>query len=501
MPPAVHKNEDKESTDTRAETSVTVRDSTMSDVLTWVGFLKSEQKILKGQLGDSPKNFLTITSRELEQVAKELASTSSGTAKMTIGLTRMKLLKGLIHWANDKERIGLEVTMQIPSNDEVGAKFEFLEELRVSIERQGIRMKTTESQSEARSKTASPGKLKDERQWDKWEKGLVLMLSILRGVNGVPLSYVIREKEHQRGVQYNSFIDESVAKVSLKGPPFEADTRTVHETIEMLTGGENATHWLKELENKADGRKDMTALRSHFRGAGNQSRRISSAQGLHATLHYKNEQAMKFTDFITKVKAMFDIYQDCGEPQTESAKLRFLWDKVDSAYLQIPMEVSKAALSHASTSWTFVTACDHLASQIAVDGKPKVKFAASAIDSGKAANKSNIMKDGKLFTGSYPGNEWFKVLTKDEHDKVTAERRKGGKPHFAKKGKQDNNREVQALEKKLKKSKKTISSLKRATNDDEDEASSDTGSSADGDNAGNAFGGRAEKQRKKKKKN
>jgi hypothetical protein len=472
----------------------------MSDILTWLGFDASERKILTAQLGDSPRNFVSTTSRELEQVAKELASTGSGTSKMTIGLARMKLLKGVIHWANDKERIGQDVNMQVPSNDEVGARFEFLEELRLSIERQGIRVKTTEAQREARSKAASPGKLKDERQWDKWEKGLTLMLSILRGVNGVPLSYVIREKEHQRGVQYNSFLDESVAKVSLSGPPFEADTRSVHEIIETLTGGENATHWLKELENKADGRKDMIALRSHFRGAGNQSRRISSAQGLHATLHYKNERAMKFTDFITKVKEMFDIYQDCGEPQTESAKLRFLWDKVDSAYLQIPMEVIKAALSHDSNSWTFVTACDHLASQIAVDGKPKVKFAASAIDSGKAADKSNIMKDGKIFTGSYPGNEWFDVLTKDERDKVMAERRKSGKPNSSKNSKKNDNRKVQALEKKLQKSKKTISSLKRATKEEKDETSSDSDSSTDGDNAGNAFGGRAEKQRKKKKK-
>jgi hypothetical protein len=497
MPPAVQ--DDGASTEEQPEVTETA--STMSDVLTWVGFTASERKILLTQLGDDQRNFLSMTARELEHLAKELATSSnSGVTKMTIGLTRLKLLKGTIHWANDKERIGTEVCIQVPEYDKLGAKFEFLEELRVSIERQAIRMKTTESQRETRSKDASPGHLKDERQWDKWEKGLELMLSILRGVNGVPLSYVIREVEHVGGTQYNSFLDESVAKVSLTGPQFEADTRTVHEIIETLTSSENATHWLKDIKNKSDGRKDMAALRSHFRGAGNQSRRITSAQGLHATLHYKNERAMKFTDFISKVKEMFDIYQDCGEPQTESAKLRFLWDKVDSATLQIPIEVIKADLSRDSTSWTFVTSCDHLASQIPLDGKPKVKFAASAIDSGKAAEKSNIMKDGKIFTGTFPGNEWFDLLTKDERDKVSAERRKVGKSNFGKRGKPRHDRKVKALEKKLKASKKTISSMKRATTAEEAEASSDSDSSSEGDNAGNAFGGRAGKQRKKKKK-
>jgi hypothetical protein len=495
MPPAAVDAEE-ESDD---EPEVTVRDSTMSDVLTWVGFLPAEKRILLTQLGDNQINFLGISSRELEHLAKE-SDRATGVTRMTIGLTRLKLLKGTIHWAKDKERLGMNVNLKIASNDEIGAKFEFLEELRVSIEREAIRKMTTETQRETRSKAASPGNLRDERQWDKWEKGLKLMLSILMGVNGVPLSYVIREEEHKRGVQYSSFQDESVAKVSLKGPKFEADARTVHEIIETLTSGENATHWLKDIKDKSDGRQDMITLRSHFRGAGNQSRRISSAQNLHATLHYKNERAMKFTDFITKVKEMFDIYEDCGEPQTESAKLRFLWDKVESATLQIPMEVIKAALSRDATSWNFVTACDHLASQLPADGKPKVKFAASAIDSGKVAETSIIMKDGEIFTGTYPGNEWFSVLTKDERDKVTAARRKGGKRSPAKKGKPRSNRKVQSLEKQLKKSKKTISSMKRATKEEEAETSSASDSSSDGDNAGNAFGGRAEKQRKKKKK-
>jgi hypothetical protein len=503
MPPENSSDADSIDNSTQPDTTAE-RDCTMSDVLKWVGFDAAEQKILLGQLGNELRMFLNITAKELDQLSKELSGTSAGTDKMKIGFMRMRLLKGVIYWAMDKQRLGMTVTMIVDTGDEATAQFEFLEELNTSIDRQAIRVQSTDS-IEAMGKAASPGKLKDEKNWDKWEQGLYLMLSILRGVNGVPLSYVIREKEHKAGDIYNSFLKESIAKVSLKGPQFEADSRTVHAIIETLTSGENAAHWLTELKNKDDGRKDMAALQAHYRGAGNQSRRISNAQGLQVTLHYKNERAMKFSDFISKAKEMFDIFTDCKEPQTESVKLRFLWEKIDSAILQTPMEIMKADLSRDADSWTFVTACDHLASLIPADGK-SVTFKASAIESGKGAATSSIMRNGKIFTGTYPKEEWFDVLTKDERDQVMTERKKGGKSHFDRKKKPTNERKIQALEKQLKKSKKTISkskktisSMKRSTKEEDDDAS-DSDSSTDGDNAGNAFGGRAEKQRQKKKK-
>lgn len=154
----------------------------------------------------------------------------------------------------------------------------------------------------------------------------------------------------------------------------------------------------------------------------------------------------------------------------------------------MPIEIVKADLSRNTNTWTFVKACDHLASLIPVNGKPGVKFAASAMESEKSAAKSNIIRNGTIFIGTYSPTDWFEVLTKDKGDQVHAECKKGGKPHYSKKNKPRSNQKIQALEKKLKKSKK------RATNKAEDDDTSDRDSSPDGVNAGNAFGGRAEKK-------
>jgi hypothetical protein len=315
-------------------------------------------------------------------------------------------------------------------------------------------------------------------------------------------------KKNTRRAMCPAFVDQCTARAKLEGPEFEADTRTVHQILQSLTVGENAAIWLKDLAKKNDGRKDMAALRSHYRGAGNQSRRINQAKRLHETLHYKNERAMKFSDFISKAKQMFNIYEDCKETQPESAKLRFLWQKVDNQELQPAIEAMRAQLGQNASAWTFVTACDHLASQIPADGTTRAKFTTSALDrgGGNGDATSKIMRDGKIHTGQYTKTEWWDVLSQEDRDRVMAERKKTRSQHTGKKNAKSKpkgqDRKVKALEKKVKNFERKLSSLQRSTGATEDSSAS-SDSSVDGDNAGNAFGGRAAKKsaKKKRKKN
>ena len=57
-------------------------------------------------------------------------------------------------------------------------------------------------------------------------------LPCIPGVSGVPLSYVIREKEIADGDKdYDSFNEEAIACCQLSGPTFQADARKVHQLI------------------------------------------------------------------------------------------------------------------------------------------------------------------------------------------------------------------------------------------------------------------------------
>jgi hypothetical protein len=64
---------------------------------------------------------------------------------------------------------------------------------------------------------------------------------------------------------------------------------------------------------------------------------------------------------------MFNIFDECKEPYVEAAKLRFLWENIQCPQLFGQMDAMKVQLGQDETSWTFVTACDHLASHIPND--------------------------------------------------------------------------------------------------------------------------------------
>ena len=52
------------------------------------------------------------------------------------------------------------------------------------------------------------------------------------------------------------------------------------------------------------------------------------AERLRESLHYRNERAMSFEVFLSKVQRMFNIFESQKEPMTEDAKVRFLLKKM-----------------------------------------------------------------------------------------------------------------------------------------------------------------------------
>ena len=68
------------------------------------------------------------------------------------------------------------------------------------------------------SKAADPGKFKDERKWPEWEKAFINYLSVIPGVNGIPLSYVVRELENPTpGTEYATFNKRMINQALLNG--------------------------------------------------------------------------------------------------------------------------------------------------------------------------------------------------------------------------------------------------------------------------------------------
>ena len=392
--------------------------SPFGQVLLWIGYDASQTKVLEEELGD----LATIGSARRTEIADILKTYSQRTVsagRITSGLNKTTKMQALAHWVRDFRRVGKEVTIDGLTKDS------FLEALVNAEERAEARASDKES-ADARAKEASPGKLTTEKDWDKWETRLTNQLSILQGVLEVPLVYVIREaKDVEPNVTFETYTEECIAKCPLEGPYFEADARTVHQLIESYTTGENSEVWIKRIRRYQNGRLDMEALRAHYRGEGNQTRRITDAETMRDTLHYKGESAMPFATFLAKVQRMFNLFDQIGEPYSESAKLRFLLDKVQNQDLKHALEAVRTGISINPNAFTFTSAANHFSSLV----KPRAKRELAAVTfTGDATcstmENSPIWKNGKIHTGYYAN---WRQLSKQDRDAVLAERDRQGK--------------------------------------------------------------------------
>ena len=67
---------------------------------------------------------------------------------------------------------------------------------------------------------------------------------------------------------------------------------------QLLTGkvlDDHAEEWIRDDKNKQNGRVDYHNLRLPFEGEGNVSHRITHAEAIYKTLHYRQERSMKFS--------------------------------------------------------------------------------------------------------------------------------------------------------------------------------------------------------------
>jgi hypothetical protein len=78
---------------------------------------------------------------------------------------------------------------------------------------------------------------------------------------------------------------------------------------------------------KQDGRLDIKALRASLQRSRASRVRIKEAEAVRRNLMYKNERAITFERFCTKLAAMFTAYADNDEPFPDTQRIRLLMDR------------------------------------------------------------------------------------------------------------------------------------------------------------------------------
>ena len=301
---------------------------------------------------------MSTKAKDISSLAESYGRRTVADGRVIFGLRRIRHLIGLIHWVQDFRRVGEEPTIAGFVNAE-----RFREALEAAFDRADVR-KIEGDQSETLSKAADPGKLKDERKWTEWEPAFVNYLSTIPGVTGVPLSYVVRQHEMPTpGEDYGNFNERSISCAPLTGSIFQANTRKVHQLVKSFLQAETAEQWVRPHIKAQNGRRDMKALRDHYTGEGNTSRRIAVAERLRDSLHYKNEKSMQFSSFLAKMQTMFNIFEEENEIMSEQAKVRILLKKVEHPELR--SAINALRIRATMDGMTFTECANHLSGMVA----------------------------------------------------------------------------------------------------------------------------------------
>ena len=132
----------------------------------------------------------------------------------------------------------------------------------------------------------------------------------------------------------NDFMARSIAWAPLDDDSFRADARKVHQLLMNFLVAESAEQWIKDLTPRVSGRRNMEALHNHYVGEGNASRRITTAEKLRESIHYKTKHSLPFGTFLHRMQKMFNIFKEEGEQLTVNAQVRELFKRVQLTQLQ-----------------------------------------------------------------------------------------------------------------------------------------------------------------------
>ena len=469
------------------------QDLTLPLALEWIGFNAEPQcQAIIEDLFSTLEEVADVDVGDIDKVASSFAKRPAA-QRIIFGHRRTKFLKLFIHWAQDFECVSEDIAFH-------GTRQGFLNELRAADDRSKVRAALAEN-SDTMSREASPGDLENERKWAQWEPGLTNYLSCIPGSNGVPLSYVIRENDDpldDEEIEGMDFTQQCVACCPLEGPHFEVDKRKVHQLIQGFTNGTSAEDWIKPHRRCEDGRLDMQALRDHFKGEGNASRQIAEAERLKATLHYKSERSFSFETFLTKIQKMKQIYEEYGEPMTEDALCRFIFEKTEHPGLAADVAALKAQKNTVGVSFTSIAnqlsaAVSLLPESVAMKSR---NVSAASTSEGTAPASGIRLENGAIYTGYY--KNWGS-LSKEDRQLVLSmrpESGQGGGNKFPKR-RTSATKAQKKLKKRNKALKRQVAALKKkkASEGGSDSSSDDQEPAQD---SGTKFGGRASKRAKKK---
>ena len=344
-------------------------------------------------------------------------------------------------------------------------------------------------------------KLKNSAQWERWKIELSSTLGSIIGAKGVPLTYVIREADDvEVDVDGATWEEKFIDAIELNGPEYNIDKQTVHAIIlRNVAEDSDAYTYIKPNIRRVNGMVDMMALRDRYENQATEQERINEANRVLETLVYKNERALTFELFSSKIQGAVDALTQCHRKPHNGDIVDKIWQKIQNSELTSFVEALKVQYSQQPRPFDKILQA--IATQIPNLRKVTFKRNVSEIKAGMDHTREGTCPthgvytaEGKIFVGNYPASRWLDEDVKEHHAQITEIRKKY--PVKKKKSTKKKASKGNKANKKYNKLTSRISELERSA--EQSKANNQgTKEEATEDEAGDAFGGRNAKKRAK----
>lgn len=386
-----------------------------------------------GTIGD----FRSWKHKEIHTLLTSLSNRPQNRGGQRFGDRRIKQVQALSWFVNDRFGRGLAIDLN-----------EYEADPNVCIENAVLAADHSKDTSTVADK---PEKF-SYKEWISWEESFDTYLDSCTGVNGAPLSYIIR-KDLPVGTQWDTLdaIQQRIYTPALQGYAFGIDTKTVLTYLKELCIATDAEVWIKNIKC---GRNAMIALRNHYDGTDEAKKRVLESKAQIKHIFYKHEFSFSFEKFATALQKHFKVLERYEVSMYESDKVDLLFEKCQNNNPEFKTDVGICR----SQCTTFIDAITFLKtsvsrifpSNVGTGGRQHGGRGRRNISSVKSINGVDLSDFGKYFSSEEvqqiksndKGKKAWTNFLKDPRRKkaVGKKRNKGGR----------GDRKIQALEKRLK---------------------------------------------------
>ena len=195
-------------------------------VIDWIGFTIPAQCAAIMTDITELEDYADLKRKHMQSLADVFARFTVADSQLIVGVSRTKLLTELIQWIYDFKRVSEKITIAGLN------KASFREAILFSAGRAANHKAQKAAEKSSEDKT--PGKLKDDRNWNTWITAFRDMLRARLGVSGIPLCCIIRESGDPEPGYHQTYEEKCISNAPLSGPNFEGDAKIFHKIIIQL---------------------------------------------------------------------------------------------------------------------------------------------------------------------------------------------------------------------------------------------------------------------------